>query len=87
MKVIYKYACPATPSFSLELPIDALFLCVQNQPNQRPQMWYLIDPEEQNTLRHDFKWWLTGETAEIEGVYRGTCLLLEGTFVCHLFET
>lgn len=88
MSKIFKYEVPLNPQFGLILPRHAKILSFQAQSG-RPQIWALVDPDEEQKVTHEFRLVATGqpiEESETDLVYIGTCQMHSGSFVLHLFE-
>ncbi len=88
MLTVYKYEVPSEDSFTLLLPRTGKFLAFQAQRG-RPQIWMLVDPSDDRNIEREFRLAGTGHPIEEpEGnlLYRGTCQMLEGALVWHLFE-
>ena len=51
MKTIWKYPLEARDQYTLELPVDAKVLTVQDQGGLGPQLWALVDPNAPTTKR------------------------------------
>ena len=81
---IYKYAL--TPAATLQLPEDAVFLCVQTQRGD-PQMWFLVN-EHAPKITRNFIVRATGEQFTQGGPerYLGTFQLEASSLVFHAFE-
>lgn len=90
MKTIYKYEIPMAPGFTLDLPINAEILCVQeDQKTGDPCIWAMIDTTAHKAERF-FEMFATGHEIHVDmGVerrYIGTVQVENGEFVGHLFE-
>lgn len=88
MLTVYKYDVPIEDSFRLKLPRTGKFLAFQAQSG-RPQIWMLVDPNDDRKLDHEFRLAGTGhpiEEPESDLIYRGTCQMQDGALVWHLFE-
>lgn len=85
-KVIYKYRLNCYPTQQY-LPVGAKFLCIQNQ-NETPQMWFIVDPKEQETEQRNFVTRPTGAMfyTNQSTDYLGTFQLDNGRLVFHVFE-
>lgn len=84
MKTIHKYPLNAYPTQHY-IPQDAEFLCVQTQNNE-PMMWFLVDTTKAKVQRN-FALVGTGFKIDfVNGEYRGTFQLDQGTLVFHVFE-
>ena len=86
MKTIYKYPVSAADEFSLELPIGARVLSVQEQRGE-VQLWALIDTEAPKVV---YRFALRGTGHPADGLesarFIGTFQLRDGLLVFHLFE-
>ena len=86
MLTVYKYNIPIEDYFELDLPINSKILCFQIQ-NEKPTLWVLVNPY--NTLyRHKFRLFGTGHpiSEDYNLSYIGTCQMMEGALIWHLFE-
>lgn len=90
MKKIFKYEVLIRDHFNISMPKGAKILTVQAQ-HKVPQLWALIDPDEEETLRN-FRLAGTGHDipADLhrEGEYKyiGSFQLFNGDLIYHLFE-
>ena len=84
-KIIYKY--PLNSSIvKIQMPVGAKILCVQDQYNT-PTLWAEVDIY-QPTENRVFSLILTGEDFETTyKTYIGTCVLDQGSYVVHIYET
>lgn len=85
MKKVFKYTIEPDDYVTLQLPLDAEVLSVQEQ-NGHPQMWALVDPRKATESR-TFR--LAGTGHEIEDdnpKFIGTFQMKELGLVFHLFE-
>jgi hypothetical protein len=88
MLKVYKYDVPIKDSFTLSLPRTGTFLTFQAQ-RDRPQIWMLVDPDDDRKIDCEFRLAGTGhpiEWPQIDLYYRGTCQMHDGALVWHLFE-
>ena len=87
MNTIWKFSIPLVDTFTLALPSQARFLDVQVQRGI-PQMWFLLDPEEEKVPR-DFVVVGTGGFVQSPDAltHLGTFQLYEGDLFIHLFES
>ena len=88
MLKVFRYDVPLEDSFTLKLPRTGKFLAFQTQ-RDRPQIWMLVDPDDDRTMDCEFRLSGTGtgiEESERDLHYRGTCQMREGALVWHLFE-
>jgi len=86
MKTVWKYALNSDDVLSFDIPIGSEILSVQEQ-NGNPQMWVLVDPNEQVMETRFFR--LAGTGHSINSPIKsfiGTFQLYGGELVCHLFE-
>jgi hypothetical protein len=86
MKTIWKYKLNKTDKTQLEMPAGAEVLCFQIQRGE-PVIWALVDDEAPKVVRY---FWLypTGATMHPDTTkrsYIGTCQVLGGDLVFHLF--
>lgn len=82
---IWKYLIPVTDEFELELPRNALVLCVQMQLDT-PCIWVKFSGGEPNEKRR-FTIIGTGNPFDERGLsYIGTFQQYNGALVWHLFE-
>jgi hypothetical protein len=88
MLKIFKYDVPIDDYFTLSLPRTGKFLAFQAQ-HERPQIWMLVDPEDDRKIDCEFRLAGTGHPIEERADdlhHRGTCQLHGGSLVLHLFE-
>jgi hypothetical protein len=90
---VWKYRIPGVlPSFSLDIPKGAAYLCTREQDN-RGHMWWAVDPSEPVETHH----FLTAATGEdlpphddkvkkVRTFYRGSFMMDKGAHVFHVFE-
>jgi hypothetical protein len=87
MNSVFKYEVPIEDRFKLMLPKHAKILSFQAQ-HERPQIWALVDPEEE-AMEREFRLAGTGHPIDERDVnlyYIGTCQMRDGGLVWHLFE-
>ncbi len=86
---VYKYSFPVNDEISLELPIGAEVLTVQDQ-RDTPQLWALVDTQEDRKEIRTFVYIGTGHKHPKEfwlGLkYITTFQQLDGSLVWHVFE-
>jgi 3-phenylpropionate/cinnamic acid dioxygenase small subunit len=88
MNRVLKYPIPLEDHFSLTLPRRAKILSFQTQHDQ-PQVWALVNPEESRIEDRQFRLAGTGhaiEEREDDLHYIGSCQMMGGALVWHLFE-
>lgn len=87
-KVVHKYVFTRAGSdvSRFQMPVGAKVLFVHEQ-NGNPCMWALVDPEAPTEIRA-FRMVGTGHLVDdiTDESYCGTALLLQGSFVIHIFE-
>jgi hypothetical protein len=84
---VFKYPIPSDDYFQIDLPVGAKVLTIQTQ-HGNPQMWVLLDPSEPY-ITHYFRIAGTGhpiEEPQEDLRYIGTCQVLGGDLIFHLFE-
>jgi len=87
MKKIFKYEIPISDCWEITMPKGAKILTFQTQ-NEAPCIWVLVDPERSQEKR---KFRVVGTGHEINEKdekleYIGTCQMMAGVLVWHLFE-
>ena len=86
MRTIYKYKIPLTDAFELQLPEGAEILSVAAQYD-KPMLWALVDdeaPKEVHKFRGAEAWSSLPSDCTLK--YLGTVIMLNNTFVYHVFE-
>ena len=89
MKTVWKYPIPITDVFYLTLPKGAVILHAGTQPGDadtEAQVWVLVDPDQELTVRHWCHVYGTGRTIRNPGAVRWVATLQKPPFVWHLFE-
>jgi len=84
MKVIHKFTLGVTNEQSVTLTDGAQPLCVQVQ-NGKPQLWVLLDPQEQPIEYTVYTVGTGHNTHHIKETYLGTYQLEGGALVFHVF--
>jgi hypothetical protein len=85
MDVIYKYQLRGPSPIIVKMPPGAEILCVQNQLEE-PTLWVRCDPKV-GFVGRKINVFVTGErVGAAPGKYIGTVLLMDGTFVVHVFD-
>jgi len=82
---IFKYQVPIKDYCEIQMPKNTQILTFQSQYDI-PCIWALVDPEQPIESR---KFRIAGTGHEIKGKaleYIGTCQMMNGTLVWHLFE-
>lgn len=86
MKTVWKYQITADDLITLQLPLGAKPLSVHEQ-NGEPQLWVLVNPNEQAMESRTFRLAGTGHPIKEHNIeFIGTFQLYGGSFVGHLFE-
>jgi hypothetical protein len=85
-QTVWKYTLQADDIVELDLPLGAKPLSIQEQ-NGEPQLWVLVNPNEQVYEKRVFRLSGTGHPITNENLqFIGTFQLYGGSFVGHLFE-
>ena len=86
MRTIYKYTLSLDKEQTIELPANAQILTVQAQ-REFPQLWAIIDTDEERTEQITIIFHGTGNPIENEACssYIGTIQLYGGRLVLHAF--
>ena len=86
-KVIWKYELITQDTLRVLLPIGAEILALQTQ-NEKPCVWFLVNPDEVKTEVRKFDIVSTGHTIYDANnkKYIGTYQLQGGLLVFHVFE-
>lgn len=86
MKAIWKYEIKTTDAQSVEMPLGAKILTVQEQFDN-PCIWCLVDTEAKKAFR-ELRVIGTGHPIEDDftGIYVGTYQVCGGSGVFHLFD-
>jgi hypothetical protein len=80
MNSVFKYEVPIEDRFKLRLPKHAEILSFQAQ-HERPQIWALVDPEEE-AMEREFRLAGTGHPIDerhVDLYYIGTCQMRDGS--------
>lgn len=85
MITVYKYAIPASASFTLQLPESARVLTVQIQ-NFQPNIWVELDTDEPTKPRNFYVRGTGHQFTGDEQTYIGTYQVFDGQLVFHLYE-
>lgn len=85
MKTVWKYTLDEKDDITINLPLGAEILSVQEQHGE-PQMWVLVDPNEVVIEQRVFRLAGTGHPIKKSVKFIGTFQLFGGSFVGHLFE-
>lgn len=92
MRVLYKYDLAITDSQTITLPVDAMLLDIQTQPQapDSPQLWALHELPENDTVLMDYKIRMigTGHPVPDDLILKhvSTIQIRGGAFVLHSFQ-
>lgn len=89
-QTIWKFNILVEDKFTLQMPTKSKILSIQqDQQTQQPCIWALVYPNNPKEARF-FELFGTGNPIHndmgVERKFIGTCQLLDGAFVGHLFE-
>ena len=85
-KRIFKYVVPLTSNPEIEMPYHAKPLSMGFQ-GETLMLWALVDPDKYPTIKHRFRFLMTGENIEDPlsiGTFIGT--VTKNDIVMHLFD-
>lgn len=86
MSEIWKFALQVVKEQEVKMPAGAQILCVQPQYGNNPCLWALVNPEAKLEPRKIQIVHTREEMSEGVGIYIGTCQLLNGKLVLHMFD-
>ena len=86
-KRIFKYPLQITDEQTVEMPLEAIILCVQIQ-QEEPCLWALVDPTLPSTTRRKIRIIGTGQPIfDVDKlIYIDSIQQLGGKFMWHVFE-
>lgn len=85
---VWKFPIPVEDEFSVDMPAGSQLLHFRTQ-YETPTLWALVNPHEQHQVSRRFRLAGTGHpiNVDLERLnYIGTCVLMNGALVFHLFE-